>query len=324
MEQKTSLASGIEVTQAKEKYDAACKRLLSEKIILAHILKSCVAEFRDFDAAFIAENCIEGQPYVSEVPVAPDETGAMLRGMNTAQTSPTEGDAYFDIYFNAVVPGSGEVIQLIINVEMQADYYPGYPLPKRGIYYCSRMISAQNGTVFEGSDYGKLRKCYSIWVCMNPPKKRENQINIYRMTECSLVGNGHEPEENYDLISLVMIHLGNETGENYSGVLKLLGTLFTSGATVEAKKQILQDEFDIPMTRTIEKEVSSMGGSFYEAALARRENQGYDRGVEQGLLFSAQRMVKNLGLPFEKAMSTLEVPQEQWNNYAAQMEQKSD
>ena len=134
MEQKTSLASGIEVTQAKEKYDAACKRLLSEKIILAHILKSCVAEFRDFDAAFIAENCIEGQPYVSEVPVAPDETGAMLRGMNTAQTSPTEGDAYFDIYFNAVVPGSGEVIQLIIIVEMQADYYPGYPLPKRGIY----------------------------------------------------------------------------------------------------------------------------------------------------------------------------------------------
>ena len=242
MEQKTSLASGIEVTQAKEKYDAA----------------------------FIAENCIEGQPYVSEVPVAPDETGAMLRGMNTAQTSPTEGDAYFDIYFNAVVPGTGEVIQLIINVEMQVDYYPGYPLPKRGIYYCSRMISAQNGTVFERSDYGKLRKCYSIWVCMNPPKKRENQINIYRMTEYSLVGNGNEPEENYDLISLVMIHLGNETGENYSGVLKLLGTLFTSGATVEAKKQILQDEFNIPMTRTIEKEVSSMGGSFFRCGCSEK------------------------------------------------------
>ena len=75
-----------------------------------------------------------------------------------------------------------------------------------------------------------------------------------------------------------------------------------------------------------------MGGSFYEAAIARGENRGYERGIqrgmqqgiEQGLLFSAQRMVKNLGLPFEKAMSTLEVPQEQWNNYAAQMEQKSD
>ena len=324
MEQKTSLASGIEVTQAKEKYDAACKRLLSEKIILAHILKSCVAEFRDFDAAFIAENCIEGKPYVSEVPVAPDETGAMLLGLNTAQTSPTEGDAYFDIYFNAVVPGTGEVVQLIVNVEAQEAYYPGYPLPKRGIYYCGRMISAQCGTVFEGSEYGRLRKVYSIWVCMNPPKKWENTINCYEMKERNLVGKAHEEVENYDLITLVMIHLGSETGENYSGVLRLLGTLFTSGATVKAKKQILQDEFDIPMTRTIEKEVSSMGGSFFDAAIARGENRGYERGVEQGLLFSAQRMVKNLGLPFEKAMSTLEVPQEQWKNYAAQMEQKSD
>ena len=271
---------------------------------------------------------------MSEVPVAPDETGAMLRGMNTAQTSPTEGDTYFDIYFNAVVPGTGEVIQLIVNVEAQADYYPGYPLPKRGIYYCSRMISAQRGTVFEDSEYGKLRKVYSLWVCMNPPKKWENSINCYEMKERNIVGKAHEEVDNYDLITLVMIHLGSETGENYSGVLKLLGTLFTSGATVAAKKQILQDEFDIPMTRTIEKEVSSMGGSFFEAAVARRANESFERGmqrgmqqgiqqgVEQGLLFSAQRLVKNLGLPFEKAMSTLEVPQEQWKNYAAQMEQR--
>lgn len=328
MEQKTSVASGIEVTQAKEKYDAACKRLLSEKIILAHILKNCVAEFRDYDPKYIAENCIESQPYVSKVPVTPHETGAMLQGMNTAQTSPTEGDAYFDIYFNAIVPGTDEVIQLIINVEAQADFYPGYPLPKRGIFYCGRMISAQCGTVFEDSEYGRLRKVYSIWVCMNPPKKWENTINCYEMKERILVGKAHEEVENYDLITLVMIHLGNETGENYSGVLKLLGTLFTANATVDEKKRILQDEFYIPMTWTIEKEVSSMGGSFYEAALARRESQGYDRGiqrgVEQGLLFSAQRLVKNLGLPFEKAMTTLEIPQEQWKNYSAQMEQRAN
>ena len=326
MEQKTSLASGIEVTQAKEQYDAACKRLLSEKIILAHILKSCVAEFRDFDVAFIAEHCIEGKPYVSEVPVAPDETGAMLRGMNTAQTSPTEGDAYFDIYFNAVVPGTGEVIQLIVNVEMQADYYPGYPLPKRGIYYCSRMISAQCGTVFEGSEYGKLRKVYSIWICMNPPKKRENQINVYRMTEHRLVGDGHEPVENYDLISLVMIHLGSENNENYSGILRLLGTLFTSGATVEEKKQVLQNEFHIPMTRAIEKEVSSMGGSFFEAAIARGEkrgeDRGYERGVENSQLASIRSLMKNTGWAFEKAVITLDIPHEQWQNYAAQMERR--
>ena len=121
MERKASIASGIEVTQQRADYDASCKRLLSEKIILAHILKSCVAEFRDYEPAYIAENCIEAQPYVSEIPIAPDETGAKLRGMNTAQTSPTEGDAYFDIYFNALVPGTDEVIQIIINANQELD-----------------------------------------------------------------------------------------------------------------------------------------------------------------------------------------------------------
>ena len=144
MDEKTSIASGIDVTQAKADYDAACKRLLSEKIILAHILKSCAAEFRDFEPAYIAEHCIEGTPYVSEVPVLPDETGAMLRGLNTAQTSPTEGDAYFDIYFDALAPKTDEVIQLIINVEAQADYYPGYPLPKRGFFILASEIICQN------------------------------------------------------------------------------------------------------------------------------------------------------------------------------------
>ena len=146
------------------------------------------------------------------------------------------------------------------------------------------------------------------------------------LNACFNVGKAHEEVENYDLISLVMLHLGSETGENYSGILKLLGTLFTSDATVEEKKQVLQDEFHIPMTRTIEQEVSSMGGSFYEAALARRENRGYERGIERGIessqLASIQSLMKNTGWAFEKAAATLDIPHEQWNHYAEQMERE--
>ena len=86
MERKTSLASGIEVTQDRANYDAACKRLLSEKIILAWIMRSCLAEYRDIDVNEIAEKYIEGVPFVSEVPVSPDETGPRIRGI--VKTSP--------------------------------------------------------------------------------------------------------------------------------------------------------------------------------------------------------------------------------------------
>ncbi|OUP84952.1 hypothetical protein B5F07_06840 [Lachnoclostridium sp. An169] len=40
-------------------------------------------------------------------------------------------------------------IKLIINVEAQKDFHPGYSLMTRGIFYGARMISAQKGTEFK-------------------------------------------------------------------------------------------------------------------------------------------------------------------------------
>lgn len=48
-----------------------------------------------------------------------------------------------------------EPIRLIINVEAQNNFKPGYPLLKRAIYYCGQMLSAQYGTKFNHSHYEK-------------------------------------------------------------------------------------------------------------------------------------------------------------------------
>lgn len=77
-------------------------------------------------------------------------------------------------------------------MEAQTDFYPGYPLIKRGIYYCCRMISSQYGREFTGPHYEKLKKAYSIWVCMNPPGCRKNSIIRYRLEEKPLVGESAE------------------------------------------------------------------------------------------------------------------------------------
>ena len=45
-----------------------------------------------------------------------------------------EGTVYFDIRFTIVTPGE-ERIKLIINIEAQKSYYPGYDLVTRGVYY---------------------------------------------------------------------------------------------------------------------------------------------------------------------------------------------
>ena len=63
MEIQSSLSSGINAAREKADFDAVCKRLLSEKIILAWIMKSCLTEYRDTDIREIAGTCIEGPPY---------------------------------------------------------------------------------------------------------------------------------------------------------------------------------------------------------------------------------------------------------------------
>lgn len=72
------------------------------------------------------------------------------------------------------------------------------------------MISAQYGTEFMDAHYEKIKKVYSIWICMNPPKNRENSITSYVISEKNLIGNVKEKKSNYDLMTAVMICLGKK------------------------------------------------------------------------------------------------------------------
>ena len=275
----TTIAKNIRVADENASYDAACKRLLSEKIILAWIMKNCLEEYRDCDVDEIAEKFIEGIPQVGEAAVVLDESNRvpMIHGTGNEDASPTEGIITYDIRFLAVAPVSGNLIRLIINVEAQNDFYPGYPLIKRGIYYCSRMISAQYGTEFANSHYENIKKVYSIWICMNPPKGRENSITRYYIAEENLVGSVKERKADYDLMAAVMICLGKEENSN-TDVLKLLNVLLSTETEAKDKCQILEEDFHIKMSETLESEVSLMCNLSKGV-----EEKGIQKGLDKGI-----------------------------------------
>lgn len=143
---------------------------------------------------------------------------------------------FYDVRFDAIAPKSAdsteqeEVIRLIINVEAQTKFKPGYPLTKRAIYYCSRMISAQHGPIFTKSEYGKIRKVYSIWICTQPSDDFENTLTRYSIKPEQLIGEAQEETENYDLMSVVMICLGNAvfSGSSFFCVIGSFGTVSSS------------------------------------------------------------------------------------------------
>ena len=280
MHTDTTIAKNIRVIDEKASYDAACKRLLSEKIILAWIMKNCLEEYRDCDVDEIAGKYIEGTPQVGEVAVGPDESShaSMIQGAGSQDTSLTEGTVTYDIRFLAIAPVSGELIRLIINIEAQNDFYPGYPLIKRGIYYCSRMISAQYGTEFTKSHYENIKKVYSIWICMNPPKNRENSITRYYIAEENLVGSVKERKADYDLMAAVMICLGRED-DSGTDLLKLLNVLLSTETGSQDKCQILEEDFHIRMTESLESEVSLMCNLSKGV-----EEKGIEKGRQEGII----------------------------------------
>ena len=154
MEVSTPLAEDIRITDQIAQYDAACRQLLSDRSILAWIMKSCLEEYRDCDVKEIAEKYIEGEPQVGKVAVMPGETNATkIRGISNEDTVPGERRITYDIRFVALVPATDEMIQLIINVEAQGKFNTGYPIVKRAIFHCSRMTSAQYGREFIHSEY---------------------------------------------------------------------------------------------------------------------------------------------------------------------------
>ena len=227
-QEENYLAQSISQVDADARYDEGVKRLLANKSILAVIMKECVPEYHGCTVREIAEKYIEGEPQIGAVGVDADETNrnvsATIHGTNTEDVTLTEGTIRYDVRFYATAPSEDGLIGLILNVEAQNRYNAGYPLLKRAIYYCSRMISAQYGTEFTKGEYGKIKKVYSIWVCMNPPKNRRNTITQYSIQEKHIPFRKNELLKlGYDYIALGHIHLPAELAEDrmyYAGSLE--------------------------------------------------------------------------------------------------------
>lgn len=267
-------------------------------------------EFTDIELDEIADKYIEGEPQIAEVPVLPDETNApKVQGTGVEDVTVTEGTVKYDIRFQATLPNSDELISLIINVEAQNDYYPGYPLVKRGIFYCGRMISSQYGTVFTKAHYEKIKKVYSIWICSNPPVSRENTITAYSMNEKNFVGEVKEKKAYYDLLTTVMICLGKPE-ENRDSVLTLLDVLLSSDIEPQKKKDILEQEFDIPMTESLERKVDDM---------CNLSKGVEEKGFEKAELQNIKSIMQNLKLTAEQAMEALNIAIDKRAKYNAML-----
>lgn len=289
-------ADDIDATELRARYDTQCKLLLSEKPILARIMKGCIEEYKDCTIEQI-ESYIEGKPDISTFALHPN--GKTIRGTNTEDATLNEGTIYYDIRFTALAPSTNKQIELIINIEAQNKYNPGYPLVKRGVYYASRLISSQFGTEIDKQDYGGLKKVYTIWICMNPPESVKNTIIGFNLGMKIIEGEEKRKsiesafkKSDYDLISVIFVNL-DKRSSGASNLLEMLSLLFLGEMKAIEKCKALEAKFGIAMYQEISEEVSNMcdlSADVWERGIEQGIERGIAQGVERGITLGTDKV----------------------------------
>ena len=311
MEVATSLARGVRsVAPVDAAYDAACKRMLSEKVVLSRILHEWVDGFDSVTPEEIERTCFEGDPRIGEEPVERDEHASYerVRQLNVEDSTVGEGENSFDVRFAARNPGAdadaGEVLLVEVDVEAQNKFDPGYPLTKRGVYYAGRMLSMQGSDVVANSHYERLRKVISVWVCVNVPEDKTKTVTRFSLEQENLEGGAVFKRGSYDLVDVIVVCLGEEA-ESAQGTLGLLGTLFARNMSVSDKLARLRDEFGIALTREQEGLVEDM----CNLSVGVRE-AGRKEGRKETLAAAVRDLKESLSLTEDEALDALRVPEE--------------
>ena len=260
MAMDTEIKNAVSATDREAQYDEQAKRLLGNKIILAHILVKTVDEFLGMNPKDVV-SYIEGDPFISVVPVEPgltnvvkEKDGQRIVGMNTENAEVNEGLVRFDIVF--YVRMRDGLSQIIVNIEAQKGTPAEYYILNRAIFYVSRLVSSQKERDFENTNYDDIKRVFSIWICMNMD---QNSMNYVHLTNDGVLGS-YEWKGKLDLLNIVLIGLSKELPEHDEEyeLHRLLGTLLSKRLSTNEKLSIMETEYHIPIEDEIRKDVSVM------------------------------------------------------------------
>ena len=257
----TEIANAVNAAGDKAQYDTRVKRLLAQKSILAHILVKTVDEFKGMKPEDVVKY-IEGEPSISVVPVEPglanmektDATGQRIVGLNTENAEINEGLVRFDIIF--YVRMKNGLSQIIVNIEAQKDEPTEYKILNRAIFYVSRLISSQKERDFVNTNYDDIKQVFSIWICMNMDDNSLSHIHLTKdelLKPCNWKGN-------LDLLNIVLIGITNEIPEHDKKyeMHRLIGALLSSELKEQEKLDIIEHEYNIPISQEFREDVRIM------------------------------------------------------------------
>ena len=229
------------------KQDGVAKMLFTHKQIVAWILRECFPEFKGYPLEFIIDNCLD----------CLDDVDYLIGDATHGSGGTAPGRCRRMRRIHVRLPQKLETkIGIIINIEIQKDFYPGYNIIKRGIYYECDLIAREKETVFTDSHYDDIKKVYTVWICLQAPPELANTFERYGMAKLDLEDGTHGVHEigaPYDLLDMVMIYLNEKCQEGGGPFMAMLRTLFSPTLSKEEKLKILKERYSITFKQEDEK-----------------------------------------------------------------------
>lgn len=298
--------SSMQLTEDMAGLDAHSKTILRNREVLAIILQEVVSEYQGYSRKEIMD-FIETESITGETEVSTGRTNTKIRSDSTEYVQLNEKTSNFDLAFrakNPVLSKENVMVSLHVDLEPQKTYCPGYPVEKRGVYYLARRLSSQLSLVTRRTDYGQLEKCYSIWICRDDiPEEAQYSISVYEMMNTKNTHNHKIPKEDYDLMTLVVIKLGNkvyngEKGDEGYGLLRFLNTIMYPHK--EDFMKTVSEYIDFSENEELWKEAVSMSG-LGQSILEEGREEGMQQGIQALLLDHLEEQV-----PKEKSIAKLQ------------------
>ena len=317
---KVKKENSVSVTPefANVTYDQPFKNVFSIKRILAVVIKETIELYQYCSVDEIVD-LIE-----SIAAGASSSKNADDKIILTESSVKGEGTVKFDIIVKVGVPMylieevGCKYVQIRLNLEMQQDPTPGYPLTYRGLYYGSRLISDQIAKVNEDTNYGVLVPVYSIWITLvGKTTDAANSVLRYQLRN---TGSSIKERENSfigrmdkvtDLLNIYLICIDKsilETKEVEDGLddaVEFISLLF-AGKFNDNR----MDSHDIKfqnVVKTYGEEIKSMAKYYSDVdrMVMAGEARGRAEGRAEGEVFGVIRAFLNLGYDKSEIISTV-------------------
>ena len=282
-------------------FDAQSKIILSFKSVQAALLQQCLDECKHLSLHEIASL------------IQPSTSHSKIITLNTEDIRMPGARIIYDLLYVLQHPLHPDR-SILIHIEAQGEESYKYHLPRRGLYYGSRLIAGQqnHSLGFQDDSYDDILDLRSFWICLHHAKKKDNCWLEYETKETLKRGHFRFDPEVYGISKIHLLYPGIQSKEEKNvdeilkepkDVMELLSLLFLSDREFEQILLILENKYDILLTKEEKKEVEEMctfgQGAFLawkDYGLKKGREEGIEEGIEKGKL---DNLIENISALLE-------------------------